>query len=166
MGSLPHKILKIKYNTVLSNLFLHFLGPNFLDVLTVCGKCKLLNYQTLSRTASFTPPTRWILDLRSKLFNLKSFITRLVVFPQLLFNLSRWKQLALTLNYSWWIFELEPVKSMFLTFSKPKVKADEVGYSGFRGIPPTLSVKQHFTILNLKEEKYFSFFDIPKLWFI
>ena len=37
---------------------LFILGPDFLDVLTVCGKCKLLNYQTRSRTASFTPPTR------------------------------------------------------------------------------------------------------------
>ncbi|XP_023322716.1 uncharacterized protein LOC111697072 isoform X2 [Eurytemora carolleeae] len=47
-------------------------GPNFLDVLTVCGKCKLLNYQTLSRTASFTPPTRNFVEELNSLDILKN----------------------------------------------------------------------------------------------
>jgi len=37
---------------------LAFLGPNYLDVLKICCKCKLLGYQTHSRTAKFIPPTK------------------------------------------------------------------------------------------------------------
>jgi len=37
---------------------LAILGPKYLDVLNVCGKCKLLNYQTSSKTGSFVPQSK------------------------------------------------------------------------------------------------------------
>jgi len=37
---------------------LSILGPKYLDVVKICGKCRLLTYQTESRIASFTPPTK------------------------------------------------------------------------------------------------------------
>ena len=40
--------------------FYSFLGPLYLDVLKICGSCRLLTYQTQSRIASFTPPTKYI----------------------------------------------------------------------------------------------------------
>ena len=122
----------------------------------MCGKCKLLNYQTRSRTASFTPPTRLILDLRSKLLYLKTIPNALSRFsPLLLFNLSRWKQPTLSLNYSWWIAKLESVKSMFSTLSQPKVKAYEVGYSGYPS-PTFCESKLYFYSKIINIVKYFS----------
>jgi len=59
-GKMPTAVGQVKpySQTDLLTGDLAILGPKYLDVLKICDKCKLLSYQTQSRTASFTPPTK------------------------------------------------------------------------------------------------------------
>eukprot|EP00092_Neocalanus_flemingeri_P018137 GFUD01019629.1.p1 GENE.GFUD01019629.1~~GFUD01019629.1.p1 ORF type:complete len:487 (+),score=121.27 GFUD01019629.1:50-1510(+) len=50
------------------------LGPNGLDILTLCGKCSFLTYANESKTTTFKPPTKSLVD------NLSDFLPKKLKF--------------------------------------------------------------------------------------